>query len=357
MAYRPAQAIGLEWVPVSLGIKPGRRARASRRRLSIVRTAALAIFAIGLSAMAGSFAYFLPAAKLAWDATGQVISIASPSPSPSSTALASPTPPPLYQPGAFTVLLLGSDDDSKFSPDHVLTQSMILVRVLPATKQVIMLSIPRDLYVPFWTGGSGKIDGAYSYGQAGGAVATVERDFGVHVDEYIWIGLLGLVKLIDALGGVDVVTSNPVIDDYYPSDILSSWPYDYQRVAVLAGPQHLDGIHAMQYVRSRHNDLQSDIGRSKRQQQVLLAIRLKAKQVGSTDVPAIAAALGGEIKTSIGLDRVAQLIPLAATFDNPDAITSIVMLPPLWHGGGPGGSLTPNWGAIGYFVHQYFPYG
>jgi len=255
------------------------------------------------------------------------------------------------------VLLLGSDDDSKFSADHVLTQSMILVRVLPATKQVIMLSIPRDLYVPFWTGGSGKIDGAYSYGQAGGAVATVERDFGVHVDEYIWIGLLGLVKLIDALGGVDVVTSNPVIDDYYPSDILSSWPYDYQRVAVLAGPQHLDGIHAMQYVRSRHNDLQSDIGRSKRQQQVLLAIRLKAKQVSSTDVPSIAAALGGEIKTSIGLDRVAQLIPLAATFDNPDAITSIVMLPPLWHGGGPGGSLTPNWGAIGYFVHQYFPYG
>jgi anionic cell wall polymer biosynthesis LytR-Cps2A-Psr (LCP) family protein len=113
----------------------------------------------------------------------------------------------------------------------------------------------------------------------------------------------------------------------------------------------------MQYVRSRHNDLQSDIGRSKRQQQVLLAIRLKAKQVSSTDVPAIAAALGGEIKTSIGLDRVAQLIPLAATFDNPDAITSVVMLPPLWHGGGPGGSLTPNWGAIGYFVHQYFPYG
>jgi LCP family protein required for cell wall assembly len=342
---------------VSLGILPGRRARASRRRLSIIRTAALAIVAIGLSAMAGSVAYYFPAAKLAWDATSQVISVPSPSPSPTSTAVSSPSPVPIYQPGAFTVLLLGSDDDSKFSADHVLTQSMILVRILPATKQVIMMSIPRDLYVPFWTGGSGKIDGAYSYGQAGGAVATVERDFGVHVDEYIWIGLLGLVKLIDALGGVDVVTSNPVIDDYYPSDILSSWPYDYQRVAVLAGPQHLDGIHAMQYVRSRHNDLQSDIGRSKRQQQVLLAIRLKAKHVSSTDVPSIAAALGGEIKTSIGLDRVAQLIPLAATFDNPDAITSIVMVPPLWHGGGPGGSLTPNWGAIGYFVHQYFPYG
>jgi LCP family protein required for cell wall assembly len=250
---------------------------------------------------------------------------------------------------------LGSDDDSKFSPDHVLTQSMILVRVVPSTKSVTMLSIPRDLYVPLSTGGSGKIDGAYSYGGAGAAIATVQNDFGVHIDSYIWIGLLGLIKLIDAIGGIDVVTSNPVIDDYYPLDINTSYPYGYQRVAVLGGPQHLDGIHAMQYVRSRHGDLQSDIGRSKRQQQVLLAIRQKAKQLSPEDVPALAAALGGEIKTSIGLDRVAALIPLAASFDNPDAITQIVMVPPLFHGGGPGGSLMPNWGEILALVRQYFP--
>ena len=306
--------------------------------------------------MAGSLAYFLPAAKLAWDATGQVVTIASPTPSPSLETNASPLPSAAARtPGAFTVLLLGSDDDSKFSADHVLTQSMILVRVIPSTKQVVMLSIPRDLYVPFWRGGSGKIDGAYSYGQAGGAIATVQQDFGVHIDEYIWIGLLGLIKLIDAIGGIDVVTSSPVIDDLYPADVFSSDPYGYERVAVLAGPQHMTGISAMQYVRSRHNDLQSDIGRSKRQQQVLLAIRKKAKQVSTSDVPAIASALGGEIKTSIGLDRVAELIPLAATFDNPDNINTLVMEPPMFHGGGPGGSLTPNWSAILYLVRQYFP--
>ena len=232
---------------------------------------------------------------------------------------------------------------------------MILVRVIPSSKQVIMLSIPRDLYVPFWRGGTGKIDGAYSYGQAGGAIATVQQDFGVHINDYIWIGLLGLIKLIDAIGGIDVVTSNPVIDDYYPQDLFTKDPYEYARVAVLAGPQHLDGIHAMQYVRSRHNDLQSDIGRSKRQQQVLLAIRQKAKQVSASDVPNIATALGGEIKTSISLDRVAQLVPLASSFDNPDSITNIVMLPPLWHGGGPDGSLMPNWPEILALVRQYFP--
>jgi LCP family protein required for cell wall assembly len=253
------------------------------------------------------------------------------------------------------VLLLGSDDDSKFNADHVLTQSMILVRVVPATKSVTMLSIPRDLYAPLSCGWTSKIDGAYSCGGAGAAIATVEQDFGITINDYIWVGLLGLIRVIDAIGGIDMVTSNPVMDDYYPLDINTDTPYGYLRIAVMAGPQHLDGTHALEYVRSRHNDLQSDFGRSKRQQQVLLAIRQKAKQLAPADIPNLAAAIGGEIKTSIGLDRVAQLVPLAASFDNPDSIQQIVLLPPYTHGGGPGGSVVPNWGLILPLVHQYFP--
>ena len=309
-----------------------------------------------MSVAAGGMAYFIPAAQIAFEAAGQVVRV-TPSPSMLFTPTPSQSPLPTAQPvtGAFTVLLLGSDDDSKFSADHVLTQSMIMVRVVPATKEVTMLSIPRDLYVHLSTGGYGKIDGAYSYGGPGAAIATVAQDFGVHIDDYIWVGLLGLIKLIDAIGGIDVVTSNPVLDDYYPADVVSSWPYDYERVAVLAGPQHLDGLHAMQYVRSRHGDLQSDFGRSQRQQQVLLAIRQKAKQMSAADLPAMAAAIGGELKTSIGLDKVAALLPLAASFDNPDSIRQIVLLPPYTHGGGPGGSVIANWGAILPLVHQYFP--
>src|SRR5258708_13399040 len=118
-----------------------------------------------------------------------------------------------------------------------------------------MLSIPRDLYVHLAAGGSGKIGGAYSYGSAGAAIATGEQDFGVRVDDYIWVGLLGLIKVIDAIGGIDFVTSNPVMDDYYPSDIYGNSPYDYQRVAVPAAPQHLDRIPALDHVPSRHTHL------------------------------------------------------------------------------------------------------
>ncbi len=307
--------------------------------------------------MAGAFAYFLPAAMTALASINQpVAAVTSPGPTNLITGspVASPTSTPAT-PGAFTVLLLGSDDDSKFTGDRLLTQSMILVRVVPQTKQVTMLSIPRDLWIPLSTGRVGKADWAYSDGGPGAAVATVEQDFGVHIDDYIWIGLLGLVKLIDAVGGIDVVTSNPVMDDYYPADIYSGSPWGYERVAVLAGPQHLDGIHAMQYVRSRHGDLQSDIGRSQRQQQVLLAIRQKSKELSPADIPAISQALGGEVKTSIGLSKVAQMLPVAASFDNPDNITQLVLGSPYSRSGAPDGSLTPNWGAILPLVHQYFP--
>ncbi|HUZ88135.1 MAG TPA: LCP family protein [Candidatus Baltobacterales bacterium] len=313
------------------------------------------MLAVALSAVAGGFAYFLPAAMTAYQATGQVVKIASPSPA---QLLFTPTPTPASNPAAtsdFTVLLLGSDDDSKFTSDHVLTQSMILVRIRPAAKTVTMLSIPRDLYVPLSTGGTGKIDGAYSYGGAGAAIATVEQDFGVHVDDYIWVGLLGLIKVIDAIGGIDVVTSNPVLDDFYPQDVFSNSPYGYERIAVLPGPQHLDGVHAMQYVRSRHGDLESDFGRSQRQQQVLLAIRQKAKQLAPEDIPAIAAAIGGELKTSISVSRVTEMLPLASSFDNPDAIQQIVLLPPYTHSGGPGDSVVANWSLILPLVHRYFP--
>src|SRR5256885_8198602 len=220
-----------------------RRRRASR--LHPVRIAALTLFCLILSGAAGAAAYFFPVVVAGVGQTGQTV-VVPPSRSPGVKA----TPMPSAPPGApFTVLLLGSDDDSKFKADHVLTQSMILVRVEPSSKRVTMLSIPRDLWVPLSTGGSAKIDAAYSYGGAAAAIATVERNFHVHVDEYAWIGLKGLIKLIDQLGGIDVFVTNPVLDDFYPDDIGGSYVYGYKRGAVLPGAQHLDGSRALQYVR------------------------------------------------------------------------------------------------------------
>ncbi len=336
----------------------GRRARASQDRLPWTAAILLVLTASVLSGVAGSFAYFLPAAVLAFQATGQSADVRSTLSPAIGNPSGRPSPSPPPDPGgAFTVLLLGSDDDDKFYAEHVLTQSMILVRVDPKAKQVTMLSIPRDLYVPLSVGGSGKIDGAYSYGGAGAAVATVQNNFRIHVDEWCWIGLKGLIKLIDEIGGIDLVTTHTVLDDFYPADVGEGDPYGYERVAVLPGPQHLDGTHALQYVRSRHDDLRSDFGRSERQQQVLLALRAKARMLGPADIPWLAQLLAGEVKTSMSVSRIIGLLPVAGSITDPAAVRQIVLGPPYTHGGSVDGqsAVIPDWGQILPLVHQYFP--
>jgi len=210
--------------------------------------------------------------------------------------------------------------------------------------------------VPLASGGVNKIDVAYASGGAATAVRTVETDFQIHVDNYVWIGLKGLIKLIDLLGGVDVVTSNPVMDDFYPNDINSGNPYGTQRVAVLPGPQHLDGLHAMQYVRSRHSDLRGDFGRSQRQQQVLLAIRAKSKNLSPADLPDLASTFNGELKTDISIQEVRALLPIASQIQ-PEAVKQIVLLGNYTSSQTINGAdaLVPNWELIRPLVHQYFP--
>jgi LCP family protein required for cell wall assembly len=307
------------------------------------------LFGFLFSGALGALAYFLPVLTAAAKQTGQ-------KPDPLIVSSGTPTAATAAATTPFTVLLLGSDDDEKFDPNHVLTQSMILVRVDPVARAVTMLSIPRDLYVPLSVGWTDKIDGAYSLGGAAAAIATVQRNFHVHIDDYIWIGLKGLIHLIDAVGGVDVVTTNPVLDDYYPQDIYSNNPFGYQRVAVLPGAQHLDGTHALQYVRSRHSDLQGDFGRSQRQQQVLLALRAKAKYLGPADLPDLVGTLTGEMKTSMDLGRLRALLPVANTITT-ENVHQIVLLSPYTHGQMVGSKDVemPNWNLILPLVRQYFP--
>ena len=305
---------------------------------------------------AGAFAYFLPAIVTAFQDTGHTITHAGPSLAPGATPAGDPgNAADASTTAPFTVLLLGSDNDAKFG-GQVLTQSMILTRVDPVSKHVTMLSIPRDLYVPLSTGGSNKIDYAYSFGQANAAVSTVENDFNVHIDHYAWIGLLGLVNLIDKLGGVDVVATNPVLDDFYPADLTGNNPYAYERVAVLPGPQHMNGMEALQYVRSRHGDLRSDFGRSQRQQQVLLAIRTKAKLLGISDLPNISDAMANDFNTDMSIPDVAALLPLASGIQLQN-VQQVILLPPYTSSTTIGNQdvLLPNWNLILPEVHKYFP--
>jgi LCP family protein required for cell wall assembly len=367
-AIRHSRTIGEVSVPEAPS-RPRRRRRSQpggrrRRVLPVIGI----LFGFVVSGAAGAALYFSPAIAAAFQDFGHSIHhqpsssagatvIAGPTGRATAAPVASSTAAPIATSGsAFTVLLLGSDNDAKFSAAAVLTQSMILARVDPVSKHVTMLSIPRDLNVPLSTGGTDKIDKAYLHGGTDAAIATVENDFGVHVDHYAWIGLLGLVHLIDQVGGVDVVASNPVLDDFYPKDLGGNNPYDIERIAVLPGPQHMDGMAALQYVRSRHDDLRSDFGRSVRQQQVLLALRAKAKLLGIADLPDIATAMAGQFTTDMSVTQVGELLPIAGGVSLGN-VQQVVLLAPYTAAVTIGSQdvLQPNWDLILPLVHKYFP--
>jgi LCP family protein required for cell wall assembly len=304
-----------------------------------------------VSILTGVVLYFLPAIQVALRDTGQANTSLGGNPQlkpvSASESLSATSP--------FTLLLLGSDSDSKFKGDY-LTQSMILTRVDPVSKHVTMLSIPRDLWVRLCNGSNGKIDQAFLHGGAQCAIQTVEKDLNVHIDYYAWIGLQGLVSVLNQVGGVNVIANNPVMDDYYPADLSGGNPFDYERILVLPGAQHMDGTLALEYVRARHDDAYGDFARSQRQQQILIALRAKTKTLTLADIPNLATSLGSDFQTNMSISQVSGLLPIAGSVPLA-SITQVVLLPPYTTTEtiDAQDALRPNWALIRPEVAKYFP--
>ncbi|HLH60704.1 MAG TPA: LCP family protein [Ktedonobacteraceae bacterium] len=238
----------------------------------------------------------------------------------------------------WNILLLGSDNDSKYNFPALLTQVMMVVHVDPTSNSAYLVSIPRDswVYVPE-IGGMHKIDQAFLLGAAphssfddGVRLArlTVEKDYGITIDRYAWVGLDGFASVIDTLGGVDVDVTHPILDDNYPDDTSGKGdPYGLKRLYIVPGPQHMNGQQALAYVRSRHADLVGDIGRTERQQEVLTALKKKldASNVLS-HLTQILADLKGKLYTDLSEQEMISIANFGRSLSN-SAIKRITLGP------------------------------
>jgi LCP family protein required for cell wall assembly len=286
-------------------------------------------------------------------------------------------PTDLARLGHLNLLLLASDTDAKFACGGVLTQTDMVVRIDFVHHHVTMLSLPRDLWIPSDEGyccnkldeiSSNETDNATTalaaklHGFAH-IVATIEQDFHIPINAYAWVGLDGFIKVIDTLGGVDIDVLHPIVDDTYPADITNpNSPYDYQRVFIPPGPQHLDGETALEYVRSRHSDLLGDLGRTARQQELLLALKQK---LDSRDIfvhlEEIATDLQGSVLTSLSMQQVLELASYARGLSARDFTQMALGLPDYGYGAmidTPEGTIwveEPLWSAIHQTISQVFP--
>ncbi len=144
-----------------------------------------------------------------------------------------------------------------------LADVMLLIRFDPQKKNLKMMSIPRDSRVEVEGHGVKKINSANVHGGPALTAKTVSNLLdGVGIDRYIRINVLGVGKLIDALGGVNV---------YVPKDLKYQDDSQHLYINLKKGQQHLDGNKALQLLRYRHDE-NGDIGRIQRQQMVMRAL-------------------------------------------------------------------------------------
>lgn len=171
---------------------------------------------------------------------------------------------------AITVLLLGSDRRPGESW-ATRSDSIMLVRLEPATQRVALLSLPRDLVANIPGYGQARINAATVYGESepGGGIdlarRTVSGLVGLPIDYVVRADFGAFTTAIDAIGGVEILVEEPLYDAAYPT-----MDYGYTEVSFDPGLQWMDGATALVYSRIRHGD--SNYARNRRQQQVILAI-------------------------------------------------------------------------------------
>ena len=173
------------------------------------------------------------------------------------------------------VLLLGIGGAGHAGPE--LTDTIIFSSFQPSTKDIAMLSIPRDLAVPIPGYGYQKINHANAYGELeepGEGPTWASEIIGELLNQdihyYVKVDFNGFTDLIDAVGGVDVYEERSFTDYSYPTDDDL-----IQTISFEQGWQHMDGETALMFARSRHgnNGEGSDFARAARQQKILLAVK------------------------------------------------------------------------------------
>ena len=247
---------------------------------------------------------------------------ASPTPSPSAspTPTPKPTPVPLDQAlltRRLTVLILGVDSNPDRASRNmpVNTDSMIVASVNAAHNRIATVALPRDTVNLQLAGGgiwTEKANALFRAKGIGALVGALQTTYGIRIDGYVLINMPDFGRLVNAVGGIDVIVPYALYDAPINLNLA-------------AGRQHLNGNNAARYVRTRDQD--SDYARGIRQQQVLIALARKLfAPTTKVNIPALIRELRS-MRTNLPLAKLATLIEIGRRSVNAK-VTSMELGPP-----------------------------
>lgn len=214
------------------------------------------------------------------------------------------------EPLTFLFLGVDSEGDGLNANAAFNGDTLMLMSFNPKTLDVILLSIPRDTYVPIACNNKNyaKINSSAAYGTSC-VISTINNLLGINIDYYVKINFKGVVDLVEAVGGVEVNVEAPsYMADKYGGKVCeqnSDRKFGDKLVCMNPGMQTLNGEQALAYARCRHMYIGSDLDRVKHQQQVVEALANKAMHFSSIkEFQNILNAVSKNIATNMDTDTI-----------------------------------------------------
>lgn len=203
----------------------------------------------------------------------------------------------------FNILLIGTDERSKKFSDNARADSIMLLSINNKSKAIKLVSLERGMLVKIPGHRDDILTHTFRYGGQNLLMETVRTHFKVDVDKYIRVNLEMFQKLVDEVGGIDIVLTEREAYGLNKSDNGNTWELDRK---VHEGINHFNGYEALQYSRLRWID--SDFKRVERQRKAIIAIKDNLTDLSVSDLKDLSEDCLPYIQTNLSAMEFAGLL-------------------------------------------------
>lgn len=219
--------------------------------------------------------------------------------------------------GYLNVALFGVDSREGALSANTRTDTIIIASINQDTGEVKLVSVYRDTYLNVGNDSYNKCNSAYMRGGPEQAIAMLNMNLDLNIENYVTVGFKGLIDCIDALGGVQIdVQSNEIsyLNDYQISMVgksddgihfYANEGIDYTPV-INSGVQTLNGLQATAYCRIRY--IGNDFARTQRQRTVISQMMEQAKNINIPTLTKIAENTFPNVATSFDLNMILSTV-------------------------------------------------
>ncbi len=213
------------------------------------------------------------------------------------------------------ILLIGQD--RREGESRARSDAMILCTINTKNNTLVLTSFMRDMYVQIPGYQDNRINASYFFGGMTLLDATLEKNFGIHVDGNVEVDFTGFMDIIDLLGGVEIELTEAEASYL---NRRGNWDVtEGDNWSLSAGKNHLNGSQALAYSRIRAVGGDGDFGRTNRQRIVLNALMQQAKDMSILELndllTQILPLLTTDMSNSEILNYAAQLLPMLADME------------------------------------------